>query len=171
MPEDTIWKGTSSQWENCAAFMWLILSVPLSVGLNLWLADKGVGLWIYGLVAIAALWALWRWVQTKTTTYHLTTERLLTTSGILTKVTDTLELYRVRDLKIVQPLTLRLLGLQNIEMFTADASTADIHLEYIPVRLNLADQIRKCVEACRMAKNVRVMDVVDDEPGAAPPAF
>jgi uncharacterized membrane protein YdbT with pleckstrin-like domain len=168
MPEETIWKGTSSQWKNCGAFGVLIISIPVSVALHVWLRDKGVAPWIYLLVVFAALWALWQWAQLRTTVYHLTTERLLTVSGILTKVTDTLELYRVRDLKIVQPIIHRMLGLQNIEIYTTDASSAEVDLNYVPVSLNLADQIRKCVEACRTAKNVRMMDVVEEHPGDAP---
>jgi len=167
MAEDTIWKGTSSQWKNCGAFALLIVSVPASSALHLWLRDKGVGLWIYLLVLVAALWALWKWVQLKTTVFHLTNERLLTTSGILTKVTDTLELYRVRDLKTVQPLWLRMLGLQNVELYTSDASSAGVNLEFVPTSLDLPDRIRQCVEACRLRKNVRMMDVVDEHPGDA----
>lgn len=167
MPEETIWKGTSSPWKNCGAFTMLILSVPASVGLHVWLRGTGIAPWSYLLFVAAALWALWKWVQLKTTVFHLTTERLLTVSGLLTKVTDTLELYRVRDLKIVQPLTQRLLGLQNIDLFTSDASSAEVNLDFVPVNLNLGDKIRKCVEACRSAKNVRTMDVVEDHPGDA----
>ena len=171
MPEETIWKGTSSQWKNCGAFALLVLSVPVAVALHVWLSDKGIVPWNYLLIVAAALWTLWKWVRLKTTVFHLTTERLLTSSGILTKVTDTLELYRVRDLKIVQPLTQRLLGLQNIDLFTSDASSAEVNLDYIPVSLDLGDKIRKCVEACRTAKNVRMMDVVEEHPGDAPPGL
>jgi uncharacterized membrane protein YdbT with pleckstrin-like domain len=163
MPEETIWKGTSSPWKNFKAFALLAVSIPVSI----WLHGKGAGSWIYFLVLAAALWALWKWIQLKTTVFHLTTERLLTTSGILTKVTDALELYRVRDLKIIQPLSERLLGLQKIEVFTSDASSAEVDMDCVPVSLNLPDRIRKCVESCRTAKGARVMDVVEERPGDA----
>ena len=162
MPEETIWKGTSSQWKNWKAFTLLFVSIPVSV-----LLRDHVGSWIYFLVLAAALRALWKWMQVKTTIYHLTTERLLTSSGILTKVTNALELYRVRDLKIIQPLSQRLLGLHKIEIFTSDASSAEVDMDYVPVSLNLPDQIRKCVEACRSAKSVRVVDMVEERPGDA----
>jgi uncharacterized membrane protein YdbT with pleckstrin-like domain len=167
MTEDTIWKGTSSQWKNCGAFALLIASIPVSITLHLWLKDKGVGPWIYLLVLVAALWALWKWAQLKTTVFQLTNERLITTSGIFTKVTNMLELYRVRDLKTVQPLWLRVLGLQNIEIYTSDASTAGVSLQFVRSSLNLQDRLRQCVEACRLRKNVRMMDVVEEHPGDA----
>src|SRR5215472_5649489 len=44
-----------------------------------------------------------RYLQTKCTVYELTTERLKTTKGIFSKVTDTLEFYRVKDIETQQP--------------------------------------------------------------------
>jgi len=165
MSEDTIWKGTSSQWKNWKAFALLVASVPASIALHLRLQEQGVGPWIYLFVLVAGLWALWKWALLRSTVFHLTNERLLTTSGILTKVTNTLELYRIRDLQVVQPLMLRLLGLQNIAIFTSDASTAEVPLRFVHASLNLPDRIRQCVEACRTKKNVRMMDVVGEQPG------
>jgi uncharacterized membrane protein YdbT with pleckstrin-like domain len=167
MPDETIWKGTASQWKNCGPYFALAASVPLSVFLH-WRFGAHAGhsiFLVYLIVLAAALWALWRWIRVKTTAYHLTTERLLTTTGILTKVTDTLELYRVRDMKTVQTLAQRMVGLQDILLCTADASTAEVCIDFVPVALNLSEQLRKAVETCRMKKNVRVMDVVDDLPG------
>lgn len=161
MAEEIIWKGTSSQWKNFGAYALLVLSIPVAVGLHLWLPEKDIAPWIYIIVVIAALRAFWKRLQLKTTTYELTSERLLTTSGIFSKVTDTLELYRVRDLKIVQPFLLRPLGLQIIELCTSDTLTADVLIDYVPTRLNLGEQLRKRVEACRMAKRVRTMDLTD----------
>lgn len=172
MPDETIWKGTSSQWKNCGPYFALAASVPVSVFVH-WQFGAGAGqsiFFVYLLVLAAVLWALWRWIMVKTTAYHLTTERLLTTTGILTKVTDTLELYRVRDMKTVQTLAQRMVGLQDIYLCTADASTADVRIDFVPVALNLSEQVRKAVEACRMKKNVRVMDMVEDHPGHDAPA-
>jgi uncharacterized membrane protein YdbT with pleckstrin-like domain len=167
MADETIWKGTSSQWKNCGPYFALAVSVPVSV-----LAHWQFGAWagqpiffVYLPVLAAALWSLWRWLVLKTTAYHLTTERLLTTTGILTKVTDTLELYRVRDMKTVQTLAQRMVGLQDICLCTADASTAEVRIDFVPVALNLSEQVRKAVETCRMKKNVRVMDVAEEHPG------
>ena len=165
MAEDTIWKGTSSQWENFKPFAFFVISIPASIGLHHWLGDKGVGVWIYALILLAGLWAFSRWLILKTTVYHLTSERLITSHGILTKVTDTLELYRVRDLQMVQPLFLRILGLQNIHIITTDSTSAELILDYMPTSANLGDQLRNCVEACRKAKRVSAMDVVSESPG------
>ena len=138
MPEEMVWRGTSSQWKNfgvfilCAFFCWLI--VPIFI-------------------------ALARYLQTKNKVYELTTERLKTTEGVFSKVTDTLELYRVKDLEKRQPFFYRLVGVENVALNTSDASSPFILVEAIPSSVGLADKIRNQVEAVRAQKGVREIDV------------
>jgi uncharacterized membrane protein YdbT with pleckstrin-like domain len=140
MAEETLWSGTSSQLKNFWAFVLCILVVPIP-------------------------WAIYRYLLVKTTTYRLTTERLLTERGILNKTTDTLELYRVRDMQITAPFIQRMFGLQTIHLLTADTSTPSIVLDFIPTSLNLPDTFRTQVEESRQRKRVRTLDVDDATPG------
>ncbi len=102
MAEETVWRGTSSQWKNfgvyilCALFCWLI--VPIFI-------------------------ALARYLQTKNKVYALTTERLKITEGVFNKVTDTLELYRVKDIETRQPFVYHTFGVENVQLNTSDASS------------------------------------------------
>ncbi len=137
MAEENIWSGTSSQLKNFWAFVLCSLVIPIP-------------------------WAIYRWLLVKSTTYRLTSERLLTTRGIFSTVTDTLELYRVRDLEMTQSFIQRLFGLQDVVLLTADESTPRIVLDFIPTALALPDKIRAQVEACRLAKRVRTVDMEDD---------
>jgi uncharacterized membrane protein YdbT with pleckstrin-like domain len=141
MAEETLWSGTSSQLKNLGAFLLCILVIPIP-------------------------WAIARWLTVKSTTYRLTSERLITERGIFSKTTDTLELYRVRDMQVTQPFAQRLLGLHTIHLLTADTSTPSVVLDYIPVALGLPDKFRAQVEACRMAKRVRTVDLEDEPHGA-----
>jgi len=130
MPEQTVWRGTSSQWKNlgifilCGLFCWLI--VPIFIALS-------------------------RYLQTKNKIYELTTERLKITEGIFSKVTDTLELYRVKDLETRQPFLYRMFGVENVQMNTSDTSSPFIFIEAIPSAVSL--------EAIRAQKGVREIDV------------
>lgn len=138
MPEETVWRGTSSQWKNfgvfilCALFCWLI--VPIFI-------------------------ALARYLQTKNKTYELTTERLKITEGVFSKVTDTLELYRVKDIETRQPFLYRVVGVENVQLNTSDTSSPFIFIEAIPSSVGLGDKIRNQVEAIRAQKGVREIDV------------
>jgi len=138
MPEQTVWRGPSSQWKNlgvfilCGLFCWLI--VPIFIALS-------------------------RYLQTKNKIYELTTERLKITEGIFSKVTDTLELYRVKDLETRQPFLYRMFGVENVQMNTSDTSSPFIFIEAIPRTVALADKIRNQVEIIRQQKGVREIDV------------
>ena len=136
--EETIWRGTSSQKKNiglfilCVLFCWLI--VPI-------------------FIAIA------RFLQTKCKIFELTTERLKTTEGVFSKVTETLELYRVKDIEVRQPFWSRLLGMEDILVNTSDLSSPVVHLDAIPKTVGLADKLRNQVEIIRTQKRVREIDI------------
>ena len=138
MAEEIVWRGSSSQWKNfgvyilCALFCWLI--VPIFI-------------------------ALTRYLQTKNKIYELTTERLKITEGIFSKVTDTLELYRVKDIETRQPFLYRLVGVENVQMNTSDTSSPFIFIQAIPCAVGLGDKIRNQVEIIRQQKGVREIDV------------
>ena len=138
MAEEIVWRGTSSQWKNwglfvlCALLCWLI--VPIFI-------------------------ALARYLQTKCKIYELTTERLKITEGVFSKVTDTLELYRVKDIETRQPFLYRMFRVENVQMNTSDTSSPFIFMEAIPCSVGLADKIRNQVEIIRQQKGVREIDI------------
>ncbi len=160
MAENTIWKGSSSQWKNYKVHALFLVTLGVCGWLH-W-GKPALGPWIFLLAAAAGAWALWSWLLLKTTVYTLTTERLVTTRGLLTKVTESLELYRVRDMQVVQPLLHRMVGLHNIHIVSSDATTPDIILDYLPVSDDLGEVLRKSVEDCRSRKGVRTMDVMNE---------
>jgi uncharacterized membrane protein YdbT with pleckstrin-like domain len=102
----------------------------------------------------------WRVIsKPKIKCYELTTERLKITESIFSKVTDTLELYRVKDLETRQPFLYRMFGVENVQMNTSDTSSPFIFIEAIPCTVGLADKIRNQVEIIRQQKGVREIDV------------
>jgi len=138
MAEEPIWKGTSSQLKNLGAFILCGVLSPLVIPIFI---------------------ALWKWLEVKNHEFELTTERLLTRSGIFSKTTESLELYRVRDLRVTQPFWQRIFGLENIELSTTDETTPLVVLDHMPAASGLSRAFREQVEKCRMAKRVREIDI------------
>jgi uncharacterized membrane protein YdbT with pleckstrin-like domain len=138
MAEEIVWRGSSSQWKNfgvyllCGLFCWLI--VPIFI-------------------------ALARYLKTKCKIYELTTERLKMTEGVFSKVTETLELYRVKDLETRQPFLYRLVGIENIRINTSDLTTPFVIVEAIPSSVGFPDKLRNQVEIIRQQKKVRELDI------------
>ena len=136
--EETIWRGSPSQKKNiglyilCVLFCWLI--VPIFIGLA-------------------------RFFQNKCHVFELTSERLKMTEGVFSKKTETLELYRVKDIEVRQPFIFRTLGIENIVLTTSDASSPVVHLDAIPKAVGLADKLRNQVEIIRQLKRVREIDL------------
>jgi membrane protein YdbS with pleckstrin-like domain len=111
------------------------------------------------LLVAPILMALGRYLETKSKIYELTTERLKTTAGVFGKVTDTLGLYRVKDLETRQPFLYRFVGIENVQVNTSDATSPFVLLQAIPCAVALGDKIRNRVEAIRAQKGVREIDV------------
>lgn len=138
MAEEIVWRGPSSQWKNlgmyvlCGLFCWII--VPIFI-------------------------ALARYLQTKCRVYELTTERLKITEGVFSKVTETLELYRVKDIETRQPFLYRFGGVENIRINTSDLTTPFVFVEAIPKSVGFADKLRNNVEIIRQQKRVREIDI------------
>jgi len=114
---------------------------------------------ITALSVVPMLLAVWKWLQTRAQKFSLTSERMLITNGIINVVTDSLELYRVKDIRMSEPLWLRLFGLENIELTTTEISAPFVRIDHIPKSLKLADKIRAQVETCRVTKGTREIEM------------
>ncbi|MFC4076499.1 PH domain-containing protein [Salinithrix halophila] len=138
MQEETVWEGTSSHvvrlgtYLLCLLFCWLV--IPIFI-------------------------AIWKAIELKSTRYRLTTERIRVTTGILSKQTEEVELYRVRDISLEQPFRYRVFGKGNLVLTTSDESAPTLSLEAIPRPGELLDVVRKHVEHCRDRKRVREIDI------------
>lgn len=135
--EQDIWSGRPSQVVNLGTFIWC--------GLFCWLI-------------VPLFFALKAWLQIRTQKYEVTNQRIRTTIGILSKRTDELELYRVKDTTLLQPFFLRLFGLATIEIETSDRSTPLVFLHAIKGADALREELRNCVEHLREQKGVRELD-------------
>lgn len=172
-PEETVWRGSPSLWLHFGTFVLsAVVAIVLIAGAvylqstpsrNLpdFLRDgKGTAsIALAVLLAVPAFFALRRYIITRSIRYQITTERVLVTTGIFSKKTDNLELYRVDDLEVAQPFLLRLVGRGNVAARTSDRTTPTLVLSALPDPLALRDRMRKYVEACRDRKRTRVLDM------------
>jgi membrane protein YdbS with pleckstrin-like domain len=163
MAEETVWRDTSSQVKNASVFLFcsLCLCALIVLFAILWHIEstRDFSPYILTLAIVPIFIALARFLQTKNKVYELTTERLKISEGIFNKVTDTLELYRVKDLETRQPFWQRVFRVENICINTSDISSPVVVIEAVPQKVGLADKIRNAVENIRMRKGVRELDI------------
>ena len=153
-PEAVLWKGHTSQWVH---FWYYFFCLLLAAGALAGVPFTG-GLSAAGLVVPICMWMV-RWWITRTTVYELTTQRMKVTRGILNRRLDELELFRVKDYVMDQPLFLRLVGLGNLTLVTSDASTPRIVLRAIADVQAVRETLRTAVQSERDRKRVRELDV------------
>ena len=161
MPEQTVWRGSPSQWRNTSHYLLfgiLALIVVMGTVAFAHFAPQIAPFFLL-LLFIPLFFALKQFLRTRSTVYELTNERLKTVNGIFTKITDTLELYRVKDIETRQPFFLRLVGLEDVHLQTSDASSPVVIVSAVPSSVGFADKARNQVEAIRAQKGVREIDM------------
>ena len=135
--EEKVWSGTPSQLVNikcyllCGLFFWTVLPVFVMY---------------------------WKYLTTKNTKFEITSQRLLVKQGVFNKITEQIELYRVKDIHLDEPIFMRIFGLGNIRLDTSDKEFSEELLPAMNNAVELKDTIRNLVEALRVKRNVREMD-------------
>lgn len=136
--EQKIWEGTPSQWSN---FVFYLLCSVLIIAYG------------FGLIL-----ALWKYLDTRYNKIQISDQRIIEQRGILSITINQLELYRVKDIKIEQPLILRIFGLSTIVMHTSDSTNPLYILKGIDNGIELTEKIRKATDQRRDIKGVKELD-------------
>jgi uncharacterized membrane protein YdbT with pleckstrin-like domain len=170
--EQTVWQGSPSQVVNLPVYIMLGIGVIVATVALLFLrsgtmpaaTDDISARQVYPWV-IVAIWllcgigALTTYLKVSTTKYVLTSERLRVTTGILSTITEDLELRRVRDSIILRPFWARLAGLGDVQILSADASTPRVVLHAIRDPDGVQTKIRSIVQTQWQKFNVRQMEI------------
>lgn len=160
-PEKAAWRGGPSQLVNLPAFVAsaMVAMIFFVVGPNF----QGVQNYIMLGALIPALWAGWKWLTVRCHRFEISTERLKIFEGVLNRTVNEVELYRVKDTQIQQPILFRLFGLGHVILETSDRSHPRATLNAIKNPREVGEILRREVEALRDKKRVREVDF--DESG------
>ena len=170
--EETVWQGSPSQAVNLPVYLTLGIGVIVATVGLLYLRSntlpsvtdemsaRPVYPWlILGIWLLCGIGALATYLKVSTTRYVLTTERLRVTTGIFSTVTQDLELRRVRDSLIVRPFWARLVGLGDVHVLSADASTPRIVLHAIRDPDGVQSKLRSIVQEQYAKFAIRQLEV------------
>jgi uncharacterized membrane protein YdbT with pleckstrin-like domain len=103
-----------------------------------------VGYAVLGSLLLIALMVLRLYLLSRGTHYIITTQRIKFERGVLSKVQESLELFRIDHFELRQPLGARLLGHCSLHLFSSDAELENFAIYGIPNLAALADQLREC---------------------------
>ncbi len=151
--EMDIWSANPSLWIGFRTYFWCglfsLLSITTAAMFSAW-ALLGV-LWFAVIVGIRVL-------RIKAIHYHLTSQRLRVTHGLLSRRIVEIELFRVRDLTIEQGIIQRLLTLGTVKAISTDEDAKVILLSGIKDAINVKENLRTFVMLARKATGTRDVD-------------
>jgi uncharacterized membrane protein YdbT with pleckstrin-like domain len=133
MDEELIWEGRPT-WKAWA-FNWILG-------------------WVLLPVVVGAILLLSVWTKTRSKRWKLTTRRIETETGLLSKRVDTLELWRVRDVEYSQSVTERLAGISSLKITAHDEGSPVIEVRCFPGDRAVYDRLMVAVMQARQQRGV-----------------
>lgn len=115
--------------------------VGLQFGLKF---DAGLEIGAFAFVGLAAVFLVRLHMQRSSRRFQITTQRIKVERGLLSKVQDSLELFRIDHFEILKPLGQRMLGQASLRIFSSDAEFEHFQLYGIPNLEALAENLRTC---------------------------
>jgi uncharacterized membrane protein YdbT with pleckstrin-like domain len=156
--EQTLFKGSSSPLVNIGTYL-LCGLIAAAAGIFAFIAAPPLSFVLGGVAIVALGYMLVSWLFIKVRVYEVTTERIRISNGVVTRRTDELELYRVKDTTLVEPFLLRIFSLGDLEITTNDTTTPFLRMQAIRGARQLREDLRKSVEMCRDKKRVRLAEL------------
>lgn len=108
---------------------------------------KGKPMWLLTLLGTPML--LWSYLQHITTRYKVTRRRVEFQSGVITRRLDSLELWRVLDVRYEQSLLDRLFDNAKITLIGTDQTHPNLRLYGLPNHRQLFERLREAVQFAR----------------------
>lgn len=87
---------------------------------------------------------LFYWIQSLSTSYEITTQRIRVERGLFSKLKENVELFRVDHFDLHKPLGMRLAGHCLMHLRSSDTGFATVIIFGIPNLESLADTLREC---------------------------
>jgi uncharacterized membrane protein YdbT with pleckstrin-like domain len=111
---------------------------------------------------IAGIFMVW-WPNTRH--YVLTNQRIKIRIGVLSRRTDEIELYRVKDVLYTASFFERVWSIGNIQIKSSQVTDQDVTIRSIKNAEQLRETIRQAVQDSRRQFGVREIDAFRDPPG------
>jgi membrane protein YdbS with pleckstrin-like domain len=123
-----------------------LVVIALAIGIGYALRSQKDAGWyaaLGGLVACGMIY-FYFYGKSRGVRYKITTQRIKLESGLLSKVQESLELFRIDHFEFHKPLGMRLLGQSSLRLFSSDAELEKFYIYGVPGLEALAETLREC---------------------------
>jgi hypothetical protein len=144
--EKDLFAGHPAAFYSVGQFVPFLLALAIAAVTGYFHSEIGVNLlWVLlGLVLAGAAICLFYFVQSVSTHFEITTQRIRLERGLLSKVQENLELFRLDHFELHKPLGMRVLGQASLRLFSSDAELSRFQIYGVPNLEALADDLRTC---------------------------
>ena len=99
--------------------------------------------WLAVVLTLGIAWLVY-WVQSLSTRYEITTQRVRIEQGLFSKAKESVELFRIDHFDLLKPLGMRLVGQCLVQLRSTDTNFPTVVIFGIPDLERLADMLREC---------------------------
>jgi membrane protein YdbS with pleckstrin-like domain len=109
-------------------------------------ADLNISIWyvMLGFIVLFGLIGLQLYVKSRGTRFEITTQRVKLERGLLSKVQESLELFRVDHFEVRKPFGMRLMGYAALHLFSSDAEFQNFYIYGVHNLEGIAEELRNC---------------------------
>lgn len=107
-------------------------------------AGAPAGIAFVAFVLVAGCICLYYYSKSRAIHYEITSQRIKLERGMLSKVQESLELFRIDHFELHKPLAMRLVGHSALRLFSSDAELDRFYIYGVPNLDSLADILREC---------------------------
>lgn len=127
-------------------FLPFLVVLALVVVVGYFHADLHIKIWyvLLGFIVLYGLLGLRLHLRSRSVHFEITTQRIKLERGLLSKVQESLELFRVDHFELRKPLGMRLMGYAALHLFSSDAEFQNFYIYGVPNLEALAEELRTC---------------------------
>lgn len=148
--EKDLFSGHPAVIYDVNQFVPFLLVILLAVGVGYGVVRSGVDpqvgvlCTVLGLLLCCGIICIHFYLKSRRTHYEITTQRLKLERGLLSKVQENLELFRIDHFELRKPLGMRLLGQARLHLFSSDSELENFSIYGISNLEGIADTLREC---------------------------
>ena len=119
----------------------LVLIVAAAVAIY---ANAPVVYVVLGFVVLCIIVCIRYYAKSRSIHFEITTQRIKLETGLLSKVQESLELFRIDHFEFRKPLGMRLVGQSTLHVYSSDAELSKFFIYAVPNLEAIAEELRTC---------------------------
>jgi uncharacterized membrane protein YdbT with pleckstrin-like domain len=146
--EKNLFSGHPAMIYTAGQFLPFLVVIALGIvtgySVNAQNVKNGIWYTVLGCLVACAIICFYFYLRSRSIHYKITSQRIKLESGLLSKIQENLELFRIDHFEFHQPLGMRFMGKSSLKVFSSDAELEKFYIYGVPNLEALAETLREC---------------------------